>query len=110
MSNDSPDKSAVVARLGTIVFDKGSYDPLTDVLVLTRGEATDATSHITPEGHELHLDPGTGEVMGLTVRGYQAALFDGPIEVTLPGPHEDDPMRATRPRLWMSSLYGGMCC
>ncbi len=30
MSNDSPDKSAVVARLGTIVFDKGSYDPLID--------------------------------------------------------------------------------
>lgn len=100
----------VAARLGAITFDKRSYDPLTDVLILGRGDAVETTTHITPEGHELRLDPATGEVVGLTVRGYEAALFDGPIEVTLPGPHEDDPQRSTRAHLWMSSLYGGMCC
>ena len=103
-------EQAIVARLGAITFNRRSYDPPTDLLVLAHGDTTGAILHVTPEGYELLLHPDTGDVVGLTVRGYQNLLFDGPIEVTLPGPHENDPERATRAHLWMTSMYGGMCC
>ena len=113
MNAEPKDKSTekpIAGRLGNIVFDGRRYDPAIDLLTLTRGDTTGAIPHSTPEGHELLLDPRTGEVVGLTVQGYEARLFDGPIEVTLPGPHEGDPDRAERAHLWMGSLYGGMCC
>lgn len=112
-SQDKPQTSQeqpLFARLGPYIFEHRSYDPPTDTLILTRGSTEGAASHTTVEGHELLLDPKTGEVLGLTVRNYEARLFDGPIEVTLPGPHEHDPDKAERLRLWMASTYSGMCC
>ncbi len=107
--NRQGEQEPIAGRLGDIIFDDHSYDPLTDLLVLTRGDTSGAVTHVTPEGHELLLRPDTEEIVGLTVYEYQAKLFDGPIEVTFPGPFEDDPNRARRAHLWMGSLYGGMC-
>jgi hypothetical protein len=107
--NGRQEERPIAGRLGDVVFDGRTYDPLTDLLVLTRGDTSGAVTHTTPEGHELLLRPETGEIVGLTVREYQATLFDGPIEVTFPGPFEDDPNRARRAHLWIGSLYGGMC-
>lgn len=98
----------VLARLGSITFSCRDYDPLTDLLELWNGEREGTVPHLTPEGHEVLLDR-EGSVVGLVVKGYQARLFDGPIEVTLPGENEDNPATADRRHLWMPSLYGGMC-
>ena len=105
-----PEDEGLFARLGPYIFDSRSYDAPSDTLVLTRGSTEYVVSHTTPEGHELLLHAETAEVVGLTVHDYEARLFDGPIEVTLPGPDEYDPNQAERLRLWMTSTYGGMCC
>jgi len=102
--NDTP----ILARLGSITFSRRSYDPLTDLLELWNGEREGFARHLTPEGHEVLLDQ-EGSVVGLVVKEYQARLFDGPIEVTLPGEHEHNPAKSDRRHLWMPSLYGGTC-
>lgn len=98
----------MLARLGDIIFVRRRYDPPTDLLELYTGDGEGAVSRPTPEGHELLLD-SQGKIAGLIVHDYQARLFDGPIEVTLPGEHETNPQKADRRHLWMPSLYGGMC-
>lgn len=105
---DANSPQPVLARLGSVVFSCRAYDPLTDLLELWNGEREGSLHHTTPEGHELLLGQ-EGSVVGLVVKDYQARLFDGPIEVTLPGEHELDPAKADRRHLWMPSLYGGMC-
>jgi hypothetical protein len=70
------------------------HDSFADVLYLWRdGGPTEAISLTSVEGHLVRVDPGTGEIVGFTIFGWEGELkCQGPIRVTVPviGMDDDD--------------------
>jgi hypothetical protein len=58
---------AVNVHIGSLVFDHADYDAEGDVLYLHVGCPRVAEGEETPEGHVLRFEPGTDQVVGLTL-------------------------------------------
>jgi uncharacterized protein YuzE len=77
----------VKIKIGPIAFDHADYDADSDVLYLHVGEPQEAVGEETPEGHVLRYEPGTQNIVGLTVLGARRILDrDGNLTVTIPEP------------------------
>ena len=71
--------------IGTLTFDRANYDAENDVLYLHLGEPQPGEGEETPEGHVLRYEPGTSQVIGLTVVGARETLErDGRLSITVP--------------------------
>jgi Protein of unknown function (DUF2283) len=82
---------AVNIRIGPLVFDHADYDAEGDVLYLHIGIPTEAEGEETPEGHVLRFEPGTQNIVGLTVMNARWLLDrDGRLVVTVPERVEAD--------------------
>jgi uncharacterized protein YuzE len=78
-------EQSMTVKVGSITFDRATYDKRGDVLYLHVGAPRPADDgEETPEGHVLRLD-GDGHPIGLTIINAQALLDrDGAISVTIP--------------------------
>jgi uncharacterized protein YuzE len=76
----------MTVTIGSLTFDRASYDARGDVLYLHVGDPREAAgSEETPEGHVLRYAPGTSRIVGLTVLGARSTLErDGRLVVTVP--------------------------
>jgi uncharacterized protein YuzE len=75
----------VSITIGSLTFDRASYDAESDVLYLHVGDPRTGEGEETPEGHVLRYSPGTGQVVGLTIVGAQQALErNGRLSITVP--------------------------
>jgi uncharacterized protein YuzE len=54
-------------HIGSLVVDHADYDAEGDVLYLHVGSPRVAEGEETPEGHVLRFEPGTDQVVGLTL-------------------------------------------
>ena len=76
---------AVNIHVGPFVFDQANYDVENDVLYLHVGAPREGEGEETPEGHIVRFDPGTQQVVGLTVINARRLLErDGRLVVTVP--------------------------
>jgi len=75
----------MTVTIGSLTFDRASYDARGDVLYLHVGDPREAAgSEETPEGHVLRFD-ADGEVIGLTIINAKWLLErDHAINVTVP--------------------------
>jgi uncharacterized protein YuzE len=75
----------MTVTIGSLTFDRASYDARGDVLYLHVGDPQEAAgSEETPEGHVLRFD-ADGEVVGLTIINAKWLLErDHAINVTVP--------------------------
>jgi len=75
----------MTVTIGSLTFDRASYDARGDVLYLHVGDPQEeAGSEETPEGHVLRFD-AEGEVIGLTIINAKWLLErDHAINVTVP--------------------------
>ena len=75
----------MTVTIGSLTFDRATYDERRDVLYLHVGERQDAAySDETPEGHVLRFD-ADGRVIGLTMINAKWLLErDGAVNVTVP--------------------------
>jgi uncharacterized protein YuzE len=75
----------MTVTIGSLTFDRASYDARGDVLYLHVGDPQEAAgSEETPEGHVLRFD-ADGEVIGLTIINAKWLLErDHAINVTVP--------------------------
>jgi uncharacterized protein YuzE len=75
----------MTVTIGSLTFDRASYDARGDVLYLHVGDPQPAAgSEETPEGHVLRFD-ADGEVIGLTIINAKWLLErDRAINVTVP--------------------------
>jgi uncharacterized protein YuzE len=75
----------MTVTIGSLTFDRASYDARGDVLYLHVGDPREAAgSEETPEGHVLRFD-ANGEVIGLTIINAKWLLErDHAINVTVP--------------------------
>lgn len=76
---------AVNIQIGPLAFDHADYDAEGDVLYLHVGPPREAEGEETPEGHVLRFEPGTEQIVGLTVINARSLLDrDGRLIVTVP--------------------------
>jgi uncharacterized protein YuzE len=75
----------MTVTIGSLTFDRASYDARGDVLYLHLGDPQEAAgSEETPEGHVLRFD-ADGKVIGLTIINAKWLLErDHAINVTVP--------------------------
>jgi hypothetical protein len=109
MNSNELNESTCIARLGPYLFDRREYEDSIDLLKLFRSDTSGAREEETVEGHTILLDD-RDQVVGVTIRGYQDALFEsGPIEVTVPLA-TDEGVQRKPVFLWMTIGPQGMCC
>ena len=72
-------------QLGGIDFEHSSYDEVADVLYLrTERHQEGASTHGTPEGHAVRLDPD-GNVVGMTIVNARWLVErDGALAISVP--------------------------
>jgi hypothetical protein len=76
---------AMNIRVGPLTFDHGDYDADGDVLYLHVGPPQPGEGEETPEGHVLCFEPGTQQIIGLTVIDARHVVDrDGRLIVTVP--------------------------
>jgi len=75
----------MIVRIGSLTFDRATYDDRGDVLYLHIGERQAAAdSEATPEGHALRFND-RGEVIGVTIINAKWLLErDHAINITVP--------------------------
>jgi uncharacterized protein YuzE len=81
---DRMDSATMTVTIGSLTFDRVSYDARGDVLYLHVGDSQPAAgSEETPEGHVLRFD-ADGKVIGLTIINARLLAHDRAINVTVP--------------------------
>lgn len=76
---------AMNVHIGPLVFDHADYDAEGDVLYLHVGSPRAAEGEETPEGHVLRFEPGTEQIIGLTLVNPRWLLDrEGRLIVTVP--------------------------
>jgi hypothetical protein len=75
----------VSLKIGSVVFDRATYDAENDVLYLSVGTPEPGEGEATPEGHVIRYAPGTNRIVGITLLSPGHILErDGHLVVTMP--------------------------